>query len=132
MAHGVETRVPLLGAGVLDAALRAPPAVRFGGGGLKPLLRAAAGPVLPPAARARADKMGFPVPLARWARGPLRPFLRDLLLDGAARRRGILDPDAAERLLEGGGGAGRGLWAAISLEIWHRAFADRGLSAGGP
>jgi asparagine synthase (glutamine-hydrolysing) len=125
MAHGVEARVPLLGAGVLAAALRAPPAVRFGGGGLKPLLRAAAAPVLPEAVLARTDKMGFPVPLARWARGPLRDFLRDLLLDGAARRRGLLRPEAAERALDGAPGAARGLWALVSLELWHRAFLDR-------
>ncbi|HEU4395153.1 MAG TPA: asparagine synthase C-terminal domain-containing protein, partial [Planctomycetota bacterium] len=125
MAHGIEARVPLLGRGVVDAALRAPPEARFAGGGLKPLLRAAAAPSLPAATAGRTDKMGFPVPLARWARGPLRPFLRDLLVDGAERRRGWLRPGGAERLLEGGGVAGRGLWAMVSLELWHREFVDR-------
>jgi asparagine synthase (glutamine-hydrolysing) len=125
MAHGIEARVPLLGRDVVDAALRAPPAVRWAGGGLKPLLRAAGGPFLPPSALRRTDKMGFPVPLARWARGPLRAFFRDLLLDGAAARRGIGDPVAVERLLGSENVAARRLWALASVELWHRAFIDR-------
>ena len=125
MAHGIEARVPLLGREVVDAALRAPPAVRWAGGGLKPLLRAAAAPVLPPSTLRRTDKMGFPVPLAPWARGPLREFFRDLLLDGVAKRRGIADSAAVERLLDGETIAARRLWALASVELWHRAFLDR-------
>jgi asparagine synthase (glutamine-hydrolysing) len=125
MAHGIEARVPILGRDVLDLALRAPPAVRWGGGGLKPLLRAVAGSVVPAATLARTDKMGFPVPLAPWARGPLRGFFRDLLLDSDARRRGLTRPEAVEKLLEGETIAARRLWALASLELWHRAFIDR-------
>ena len=125
MAHGIEARVPLLGQGVLDAALRAPPEVRRAGGGLKPFLRAAARPFLPAGTWARTDKMGFPVPLAPWARGPLREFFRELLLDGAARRRGLARPEAVERMLEDETVAARRLWALASLELWHRAFVDR-------
>jgi asparagine synthase (glutamine-hydrolysing) len=123
MAHGIEARVPLLGREVLDLALGLPPAVRWAGGGLKPLLRRAAEGLVPPAVLAREDKMGFPVPLARWARGPLAEFVRDLL-DGAARR-GLLRADAAERLVRTEGIAARRLWAIVSLELWHRAFIDR-------
>jgi asparagine synthase (glutamine-hydrolysing) len=125
MAHGLEARVPLLGREVLDRALRAPPAARWAGGGLKPLLRAAAEGLAPPAVLAREDKMGFPVPLGPWARGPLREFLRDLLLDGTARGRGIARPGGVEALLASDGVEGRGLWAMVSLELWHREFLDR-------
>ncbi|MCK6480649.1 MAG: asparagine synthase (glutamine-hydrolyzing) [Planctomycetes bacterium] len=122
MARGIEARVPLLGRGVLERALRTPPAARWAGGGLKPLLRAAAAPFLPAATLARRDKMGFPVPLARWARGPLRGFFRDLLLDGEAARRGIVRPEAVDRMLADEGVAARRLWALASLELWFRAF----------
>jgi asparagine synthase (glutamine-hydrolysing) len=125
MAHGIEARVPLLGREVLDRVLRTPPAARWAGGGLKPLLRAAAAGVVPGETLARRDKMGFPVPLAPWARGPLRGFLRDLLLDPAARRRGLAEPAAVERLLDAETVSARRLWALASLELWHRAFIDR-------
>jgi asparagine synthase (glutamine-hydrolysing) len=124
MAHGIEARVPILGREVLDRALRTPPAARRAGGGLKPLLRAAAAPVLPKAVLARTDKMGFPVPLAPWARGPLRGFFRDLLLGGDSRRRGIAEPEAVERLLGAETVEARSLWALASVELWHRAFVD--------
>jgi asparagine synthase (glutamine-hydrolysing) len=125
MAHGIEARVPILGRDVVDRALRTPPGARRAGGGLKPLLRAAAAPVLPKAVLARTDKMGFPVPLAPWARGPLRGWFRDLLLDGEARRRGIAEPGAVERLLGAETIEARSLWALASVELWFRAFVDR-------
>ncbi len=124
MAHGLEARVPILGRDVLDVALRAPPGARWAGGGLKPLLRRAAETVVPPATLARTDKMGFPVPLALWARGPLRGFFRELLHDGASRR-GLVRPGEVDRLLDTEGVAARRLWAVASLELWHRAFIDR-------
>ena len=123
MAHGLEARVPLLGRDVMDVALRSPPAARWAGGGLKPLLRRAAETVVPPATLARTDKMGFPVPLGKWARGPLRGFFQELLHDGAARR-GLVRPEVVDRLLDSEGVAARRLWAVASLELWHRAFID--------
>ena len=123
MAHGIEARVPYLGRGVLERALRVSPSVRAAGGGLKPLLREVAAPVVPRHTLDRGDKMGFPVPLAKWARGPLRTRLRELLLDGECRRRGILRPEAVDSLLDGETVAARRLWAILSLEHWHREFA---------
>lgn len=125
MAHGLEARVPLLGREVLEAALTTPDGARWAGGGLKPLLRRAASPLVPAATLARTDKMGFPVPLSRWARGPLKESFRELLMDGVAGRRGMVRREAVEGLLEGQGIAARGLWALLSLELWHRAFVDR-------
>ena len=120
MAHGIEARVPYLGREVLQRALRVP-AGRLGGG-LKPLLREVAVPVVPRHTLDRGDKMGFPVPLARWARGALRARFREMLLDGEARRRGILRPEAVENLLDGETVAARPLWALLSVEHWLRAY----------
>jgi asparagine synthase (glutamine-hydrolysing) len=124
-AFGLEGRVPLLSSGVASIALRAPAGMLAGGGGLKPLLRAAAEGLVPPSVLARRDKMGFPVPLGRWARGPLRPFLRELLLSPEARRRGLFDPDRVAALLDAPSPDARGLWAAVALEGWFRSFVDR-------
>lgn len=124
MAWSLESRVPLLDRRVLAFVDRCPDALLFGDGELKFLLRRAAETVLPAAARARNDKMGFPVPLAAWARGPLRPFLRDLLCDSTARRRGFYDPRGVERVLGGESVEARHLWALANVELWHRTFVD--------
>ncbi len=124
MAHGLESRVPLLDPPVAAAALGARPDVRLAGGRLKSLLRRAAGDVLPTRIRDRRDKMGFPVPLARWARGPLRPFLRETLLGGRARERGLVEPRGVESLIDGASPWNRSIWALLNLELWFRTFID--------
>jgi asparagine synthase (glutamine-hydrolysing) len=125
MAHGLEGRVPFLGREVLRVALATPASVRWAGGGLKPMLRAASEGLVPRSILDRQDKMGFPVPLAAWAKGPLRDFLGDVLLDRTARERGLTRPEEVERLLDGEGLTARRLWALLSLELWHRTFIDR-------
>ncbi len=120
MAWSLESRVPLLGRPVLSFMERLPDSWLMAGGGLKGLLRRAIARDLPEAARTRRDKMGFPVPLAQWARGPLAAFLRDLLLDGTARSRGMLEPAAVERVLAGESVEARHLWALVNVELWMR------------
>jgi asparagine synthase (glutamine-hydrolysing) len=123
MAWSLESRVPLLDRRVLAFVDACPDEVLLGDGELKSLLRRAATPVLPAAARARSDKMGFPVPLAAWARGPLRPLFRDLLCDRTARERGFYDADGVDRMLAGESVEARHLWALVNVELWHREFA---------
>jgi asparagine synthase (glutamine-hydrolysing) len=123
MAWSLESRVPLLDRRILAFVDACPDAVLFGDGELKSLLRRAAWPVLPAAARARNDKMGFPVPLAAWARGPLHGLFRDLLCDSTARSRGLYDEAGVERMLAGESVEARHLWALVNVELWHRSFA---------
>lgn len=126
MAHGLETRVPLLDGPLVDLVRSAPALVKFRGGALKHLLRRAAETIVPASIHARPDKMGFPVPLAAWARGPLRPFLMDVLGSRAARERPYLAPGfRPETVLDGTSAGARHLWAVLSLELWQREFHDR-------
>jgi asparagine synthase (glutamine-hydrolysing) len=120
MAWSLESRVPLLGRPVLSFVERLPDAWLTPDGTLKGLLRRAAAPDLPEAAAARRDKMGFPVPLAAWARGPLRDLLHDLLLVGTARSRGLFDAAGVERVLAGESVEARHLWALVNVELWMR------------
>lgn len=122
MAWSVESRVPLLDRRVLAFVDGASDRVLFGDGALKHLFRRAVREDLPRAARERRDKMGFPVPLALWARGPLRAPLRDILLGGVLRARGLVDESAVPRLLDGETVEARHLWALLNLELWHREF----------
>ncbi len=124
MAWSLESRVPLLDRRVLAFVDACPDDVLFGDGELKSLFRRAVGGDLPAPARDRRDKMGFPVPLSQWARGPLRDFFRDLLQDATARGRGFYDPAGVERVLAGESVEARHLWALANVELWHRTFAS--------
>jgi len=120
----LESRVPLLDHRIPELVTRMPPATRFRGGDTKRVFREAVRHLLPPAIFERKDKMGFPVPLAEWARGPLREFVREILVGKRTRERGIFRPEAVTALVEGERGFGRGLWGLLCLELWFRAFVD--------
>jgi asparagine synthase (glutamine-hydrolysing) len=72
-------------------------------------------------------KRGFAVPLARWFRGKLNSFVRDLLLSRTSRERGIIDPACVERVLAlnaSGRNMDLHLWTMITFELWCRRFMD--------
>ncbi|MFO0760138.1 MAG: asparagine synthase (glutamine-hydrolyzing) [Byssovorax sp.] len=95
MAHALEVRVPLLDHVLVEKVLRVPGPLKLSASGNKPLLTAAV-PGLPRSAIDR-SKMGFTLPFDDWFRGPLRPWIEGMLLDGAVRRLGFFRPDAVER-----------------------------------
>ena len=84
MAHGLESRVPLLDHPLVEFAATVPADIKFKGGQMKHLLKRASGDLLPPRSWS-ADKMGFPVPLKEWFEGPLSDWVRDLFSSRAAR-----------------------------------------------
>ncbi len=124
MAVSLESRVPLLDHRIADLVTRMPPTFRFKGGDTKRVFREAVRHLLPETVFARRDKMGFPVPLAEWFRGPLRDFLADVLLSSRARQRGLYKMDGVERLILKEGKFGRQIWGLLCLELWFRAFVD--------
>jgi asparagine synthase (glutamine-hydrolysing) len=101
-----------------------PPATRFRGGDTKRVFREAVRDVLPAEVFNRRDKMGFPVPLADWARGPLRDFIADVLLSTRATQRGLYRIDGVRAVIDGDQRFGRQLWGLLCLEFWFRAFVD--------
>lgn len=124
MSVSLESRVPLLDHRIAELVTRMPPATRFKGGDSKRIFREAIQPFIPEEVFTRRDKMGFPVPLTEWMRGPVRDFVGDVLLGTRARQRGLYRMDGVERLLAGEASFGRQLWGLLSLELWHRAFID--------
>lgn len=125
MAASLESRVPLLDTRVVQAMAGVPDRVLLAGGFAKAVLRRVATPLLPHSVVHRTDKMGFPVPLQQWIRGPARAFVREILLSPRARQRGIYDPAEIERLIDHEQTFGRSLWGALQVELWHRTFIDR-------
>lgn len=124
MAASLESRVPLLDHRLVEFIASLPPRLKFRGGELKYILKRAIGSALPPEVLARKDKMGFPVPLHLWTRGPMRDFVRDTLLSERARQRGLTELRAVERLLDAEGAFGRQTWGLLCLELWCRAYLD--------
>ena len=124
MSVSLESRVPLLDHRIADLITRMPPTVRFKGGDTKRVFKEAVRHLLPRAVFERKDKMGFPVPLAEWSRGPLREFVADHLLSQRARERGLYQMDQVESLIAGERPFGRQIWGLLNIELWHRAFID--------
>jgi asparagine synthase (glutamine-hydrolysing) len=124
MAVSLESRVPLLDHRIAELVTRMPPATRFKGGDSKRIFRESIQPFIPDEVFTRRDKMGFPVPLTEWLRGPLRDFVGDVLLSPRARQRGLYRMDGIERLLRGEPTFSRQLWGLLSLELWYQAFVD--------
>jgi asparagine synthase (glutamine-hydrolysing) len=124
MANSVESRVPLLDRRIVDLISSAPPALKFQGGEMKHILKQAVRDLIPARIMERKDKMGFPVPLHLWSRGPCREFFFDHLLDDHARSRGIFDPVEVEKLMSYERPFSRRLWGMLCLELWYREFID--------
>jgi asparagine synthase (glutamine-hydrolysing) len=124
MANSVESRVPLLDRRIVDLIASAPPALKFQGGEMKYILKRAVGDLVPQRVMERKDKMGFPVPLHLWARGPCRGFFCDVLLSDQARERGIFEPAEVEKLMNYERPFSRRLWGMLCLELWYREFID--------
>jgi len=126
MAVSLESRVPLLDYRVAELAASMPPSIKFAGGRSKNALKEAMKSVLPEAVLNRQDKMGFPVPLSEWLRGPAREFVSDTLLGEASRTRGLFEPKALAGLIQNESKYGREIWGALCLELWFQSYFDAG------
>jgi len=120
MAHGLESRVPLLDHPLVEFAATAPADVKFSGGRSKQMLKEAFGHVLPAEITGRRDKMGFPVPLASWLQTELRDLVGDLFSSAGAGELPYLNPQAVRRAFGNGQPFSRKCWGLLSLEIWRR------------
>jgi asparagine synthase (glutamine-hydrolysing) len=126
MAASIESRVPFLDHPLVEFTARLPERLKIRGGTTKYILREAMRDVLPAEILTR-GKMGFPVPVGAWLRGPYRRIVDALVLSPRALERGLFDP-AAIRTLVGRHAAGEDhaerLWSLVNLEIWHRVVVE--------
>ena len=132
MANSIEARVPLLDHKLVEFAETIPPELNLRRGTTKYIFKRAMRGILPDAIIER-RKHGFAVPLARWFRGQLGSFVRDLLLSERSRQRGIFNAAYIEQLLrqhDNGRNLDFHLWTLISFELWCRTFLDTPRKAG--
>jgi len=127
MAASIESRVPFLDHEFVERVAAMPGRVKLRGWQTKAVLRSAIQDVVPREILTR-RKMGFPVPVGRWLRGPFRPLVDELVLGPRALERGLFDPGALRRLAQahrsGAAEHGDRLWLLINLELWQRMFLD--------
>ena len=125
MAHGLESRVPLLDHPLIEFAATVPADIKFKGGQLKHLLQTAFAKELPPEILNRRDKMGFPVPLKEWFASELNDFVLEIFADMKAKNREFVNTDAVVKNFGQTGQFSRKTWALLSLELWQQEFYDK-------
>jgi asparagine synthase (glutamine-hydrolysing) len=127
MAHGLECRSPLLDQNVVALAARIPLSLKLRGNCGKYILKRAFADMIPQEILRR-RKQGFVVPIARWFRGELKDYLREVLLDPSTLGRGYFQVSAVQQLIDehltGVQDHSRRLWALLCFELWHRQVFD--------
>jgi asparagine synthase (glutamine-hydrolysing) len=127
MAASIESRVPYLDHEFVEFATALPGRLKLRGIRTKVVLRKALQGLVPDEILTR-KKMGFPVPISRWFRGPFWPIVEEFVLGPRAGRRKLFEPRVLRSLAEehraGTGEHGDRLWLLVNLEIWNRIFLD--------
>ena len=124
MAVSLESRVPLLDKRIADLTASIPPPMKFANGKTKHIFIKAIHDLLPAEIMQRKDKMGFPVPINEWMKGPLKSYIFDIFNSHAARTRGIYNTTSLLEQIENEGQFTRNLWGALNIELWHRQYID--------
>jgi asparagine synthase (glutamine-hydrolysing) len=127
MAHGLEERVPLLDVDLVNYTSRIPSSMKIASRtqGKKVLIDAMR-PFLPPHVLDQ-EKRAWMSPMAKWIRGPLLPFVREVLspsFGGASTS--IINFDEANKILEDHlSKRAYGLhpiWALVTLQLWWKKY----------
>ena len=126
MAFSLEARVPFLDRRLVEFCLGLRPEDRLSKGYTKRVLRDALRDVLPPRVAARRDKKGYPTPFAAWLRGGLTERVRQVLLDPATSRNGVLNVSSIARKMDAHQRGERDysvqIFNWLALELWCRRF----------
>ncbi len=125
MAHGLESRVPLLDHPLVELAATIPSNIKFRNGEMKHIFKKAIRPFLPDMIFNRKDKMGFPTPLTEWIKGEARDFVSDIFSSEQAKSRTVFNSRKVMEGLDKESRYGRKIWGLLSLELWQQEFHDR-------
>ncbi|NOS84493.1 MAG: asparagine synthase (glutamine-hydrolyzing) [Ignavibacteria bacterium] len=101
MAHSIESRVPFLDYRLVELGVNLSSKYLSYNGESRPLYRKAMKDHLPPEVVNRKDKLGFPVPFAKWTYGSLKEQINDELLNGNSTIFEYINKSALERNLKG-------------------------------
>ena len=128
MANSLEARSPFLDHKVIEFAASLPANQKMRGMQTKYLLKKVAAQLVPKEVVYR-RKMGFGVPIGRWLRDEMRPFLHEVLLSDRSMKRGIIKPEALRQYVQEHTESKRDhsykLWTLLMLELWFQRFIDQ-------
>ena len=121
MAHGLESRMPLLDHTIVEFAASIPADIKFEGGQMKHFIKSTFERDLPRVLTERRDKMGFPVPLKEWFEGELKSYVGDVFLTQKNRHREFFNSEAILLNFDKAERFSRKTWGLL----WHQTFHDR-------
>ena len=124
MAHGIESRVPLLDHPIIEFAATIPADIKFKNGNMKYMLKNVFKNNLPDEIINRRDKMGFPVPIKEWFSDEIDTFILDTFSSLSAKNRSFMNADAVIQNFDNGARFSRKAWGLLSLELWQQMFHD--------
>jgi asparagine synthase (glutamine-hydrolysing) len=125
MAHGLESRVPLLDHPLVELAATIPADIKFKNGTMKHIFKSAFRSYIPEDIYNRKDKMGFPTPLTEWVQGEARDFILDIFSCKAAQNRILINNRKVLEGLSKEQKFGRKIWGLLCLELWQQQFHDK-------
>ena len=125
MAHGLESRVPLLDKSIVELAATMPSNIKFKNGDMKHVFKNIVKPYLPEKILNRKDKMGFPTPLNQWLTGEASDFIKDIFSSSKAQSRELINNSIVLEGINKEGEYSRKLWGLLCLEIWQQEFHDK-------
>lgn len=120
MAHGLESRVPLLDLDLIEFMLALPITIRMMGTHPKDLLRASVSDELPKKVLNREDKMGFPVPFVPWSKVNDNSEIEILISSLQARKIPGVHVNPKKCKIVESQLYSREVWGGILLESWLR------------
>jgi asparagine synthase (glutamine-hydrolysing) len=126
MAHSLELRLPLLDRRIAEFALSVPAEFLYRDGITKRILRDVGRGRVPDSVLDRRDKVGYEPPQRAWLAEPrFRRRIEEILLDPAARSRGLYDISAIEADARCGSWRdSRGIWRALNTEVWFHELVE--------
>jgi asparagine synthase (glutamine-hydrolysing) len=126
-SRAIDVALPFLDEDVVDFVLGLPLEQRDHASPPKLALRLALAPLLPEGYM-NLPKAGFALPLAAWLRGPLLPWVRDLLSPEALARRGYLDVGYVAHVVSEHEAGQKPrpylVWTLCMIEAWARHHLD--------
>lgn len=125
MAHGLESRVPLLDVDLVEFSSSIPADIKFKNGNPKHIFKESLEKYLPHEITHRKDKMGFPTPINQWFQSDLRDFVMDIFCSQKAKQRDYMNSNKVVEQIDREGIYSRKIWGLLSLELWHKNYIDK-------